>query len=70
MKRRFGYARLACLALLIGFAAALFAMLIGTLMGIASGHFTGLTGGALSRLTEWFLVIPFLPLAIYAERPH
>ncbi len=52
------------ISLVVGFAAALVAMVIGTLMGIASGHFTGFVGGTLSRITEWFLVIPFLPLAI------
>jgi peptide/nickel transport system permease protein len=33
-------------------------------VGIAAGFFGGRTGGVLMRLTEWFLVIPFLPLAI------
>ncbi len=51
-------------SLVVGFAAALVAMVIGTLVGISSGHFTGWVGGLLSRFTEWFLVIPFLPLAI------
>ena len=52
------------ISLIVGFAAALMAMVIGTLVGISSGHFTGWAGGLLSRFTEWFLVIPFLPLAI------
>jgi peptide/nickel transport system permease protein len=52
------------ISLLIGFLASLVAMVIGTLVGIASGHFTGFVAGVLNRLTEWFLVIPFLPLAI------
>ncbi len=55
------------ISLLIGFAASLVAMVIGTLVGIASGHYTGWVGGSLSRLTEWFLVIPFLPLAIVLD---
>ncbi len=55
------------ISLLVGFSAALMAMVIGTLMGIASGHFVGFTGGSLSRITEWFLVIPFLPLAIVLD---
>lgn len=50
--------------LLVGIAAALISMVIGTLVGIASGHFTGVLGGVFARLTEWFLVIPYLPLAI------
>jgi len=33
-------------------------------MGIASGHFVGIVGNGLSRITEWFLVIPFIPFAI------
>ena len=52
------------ISLLVGFSASIMAMVIGTLVGIASGHFTGWIGGGLSRLTEWFLVIPFLPLAL------
>jgi len=52
------------ISLLVGFSASIVAMVIGTLIGIASGHFTGWVGGSLSRLTEWFLVIPFLPLAL------
>ena len=52
------------ISLIVGFAAALMAMVIGTLVGISSGHFVGWVGGLLSRFTEWFLVIPFLPLAI------
>jgi peptide/nickel transport system permease protein len=39
-------------------------MVIGTSVGIASGHYRGLVAGVLNRLTDWFLVIPFLPLAI------
>ena len=39
-------------------------MVIGTLIGLVSGYFGGWTGAILFRLTEWFLVIPFLPLAI------
>ncbi len=50
--------------LLVGLAATVISMILGTLIGIASGHFRGLTGGTLNRLTEWFLVIPYLPLAI------
>jgi peptide/nickel transport system permease protein len=52
------------ISLLVGFAASIVAMVIGTLVGIASGHFSGIVAGTLNRLTEWFLVIPFLPLAI------
>ena len=39
-------------------------MVIGTSVGIASGHYRGAFGGTLDRVTDWFLVIPYLPLAI------
>ena len=39
-------------------------MVIGTFVGLLSGYFSGRAGAVLFRLTEWFLVIPFLPLAI------
>jgi peptide/nickel transport system permease protein len=52
------------ISLLIGLTATVLAMVIGTLVGVASGFFGGRVGGLLMRLTEWFLVIPFLPLAI------
>jgi peptide/nickel transport system permease protein len=51
-------------SLFVGLLATAISMVIGTLVGIASGHFKGWIGSALFRLTEWFLVIPFLPLAI------
>lgn len=51
-------------SLVVGVAATVISMVIGTLVGIASGHFGGWAGGSLERLTDWFLVIPFLPLAI------
>jgi peptide/nickel transport system permease protein len=51
-------------SLLVGFAATVISMTIGTLVGIASGHYGTWSGAALERLTDWFLVIPFLPLAI------
>lgn len=50
--------------LLVGLAATVISMVLGSLIGIASGHFHGMLGGGLNRLTEWFLVIPYLPLAI------
>ncbi len=52
------------ISLLVGLAATLLAIVIGSLVGITAGYFGGRTGGALMRLTEWFLVIPFLPLAV------
>lgn len=52
------------ISLLVGLCATVLAMVIGTAVGIASGHYRGLIGAVLNRLTDWFLVIPFLPLAI------
>ena len=52
------------ISLFVGLAATLISMVIGTLIGLMSGYFGGWPGAILFRLTEWFLVIPFLPLAI------
>jgi peptide/nickel transport system permease protein len=52
------------ISLLVGLAATVLAMLIGSIVGIVAGFFGGRIGGVLMRITEWFLVIPFLPLAI------
>jgi peptide/nickel transport system permease protein len=52
------------ISLLIGLTATVLAMVIGTLVGVVAGFFGGRLGGLLMRLTEWFLVIPFLPLAL------
>ncbi len=52
------------ISLLVGLAATVIAIVIGALVGIVSGFFGGWFGAVLMRLTEWFLVIPFLPLAI------
>jgi peptide/nickel transport system permease protein len=52
------------ISLLVGLAATVLAMVIGSVVGIAAGFFGGRPGGVLMRLTEWFLVIPFLPLAL------
>ena len=51
-------------SLLVGLAATLIAIVIGSIVGITAGFYGGKIGGVLMRVTEWFLVIPFLPLAI------
>jgi peptide/nickel transport system permease protein len=51
-------------SLFVGLLATVFSMVLGTVVGMAAGHFRGWAGVVLFRLTEWFLVIPFLPLAI------
>jgi peptide/nickel transport system permease protein len=52
------------ISLFVGLAATVLTMLIGSVVGIAAGFFGGRTEGFLMRITEWFLVIPFLPFAI------
>ena len=52
------------ISLLVGLAATLISMVLGTVLGLVSGYFGGWVGRITFRLTEWFLVIPFLPLAI------
>lgn len=51
-------------SLLVGLASTAISVLLGTIIGIAAGHFRGWVGEIFNRLTDWFLVIPFLPLAI------
>ncbi len=52
------------ISLLIGFTATLLSMVIGALFGIVAGHFGKIIDNVLMRVTDWFLVVPFLPLAI------
>ena len=51
-------------SLLVGLFATVISMLLGTTIGIASGFLRGWPAALLYRLTEWFLVIPFVPLAL------
>lgn len=51
-------------SLLVGLAATVLTIVIGTVVGVISGFSGGWTDAVLMRLTDWFLVIPFLPLAI------
>jgi peptide/nickel transport system permease protein len=51
-------------SLFVGFAATLLTVAIGSLVGITAGFFGKWTDATLMRVTDWFLVIPFLPLAI------
>lgn len=52
------------ISLFVGLSATVISMVIGTLLGLVSGYFGGWVGRITFRITEWFLVIPFLPLAI------
>lgn len=51
-------------SLLIGFSAAAGAILIGTLVGLVAGYSGGWLDGALMRLVDVMLVLPFIPLMI------
>ncbi|RSM64482.1 ABC transporter permease [Kibdelosporangium aridum] len=52
------------LSLVVGLAAALLSMLIGTTVGILAGHFGGWASAVLLRFTDFFLIMPSLVLAI------
>jgi len=52
------------ISLFVGVSATLIAIVIGSVVGIGAGYAGGRTESFLMRITEWFLVIPFLPLAI------
>lgn len=52
------------ISLLVGVTATAMSMIIGTIVGVAAGHFTGFVGGLLMRLIDFFLVLPSLILAI------
>ena len=52
------------ISLLVGLLATLISMVLGTLMGLLAGYLTGWPAAILYRVTEWFLVLPFLPLAL------
>lgn len=51
-------------SLLVGLAAALLSVVIGTLVGVLSAHFGGWSSRLLMRITDFFLVLPSLVLAI------
>ncbi|MFC7330703.1 ABC transporter permease [Marinactinospora rubrisoli] len=51
-------------SLTVGFLATLVSVALGALIGVVAGHFGGWTGTVLMRVTDWFLVLPTLVLAI------
>ncbi len=51
-------------SLLVGLLAAVLSVAIGAVVGITAGHFRGAYATVLMRITDWFLVMPTLVLAI------
>jgi peptide/nickel transport system permease protein len=52
------------ISLLVGFTATVMTMTVGAAVGIAGGYYGGRTDSVLNAFTNWFLVIPWIPLAI------
>jgi peptide/nickel transport system permease protein len=52
------------ISLVVGFAATLVSMAIGGTVGVLAGYFGGKTDTVLMRITDYFLVIPDVPLMI------
>jgi len=51
-------------SLIVGFFATALSALLGTIVGILSGYLRGWLGDVLMRITDFFFVLPWLPLAI------
>ncbi|MFJ6570971.1 ABC transporter permease [Streptomyces sp. NPDC091292] len=51
-------------SLMVGLLAAVLSVAIGALVGITAGHFRGWYATVIMRVTDWFLVMPTLVLAI------
>ncbi|HYN37536.1 MAG TPA: ABC transporter permease [Actinomycetota bacterium] len=51
-------------SLFVGLLATIISMGIGSIVGITAGYYGRWVGATLMRFVDWFLVIPFLPLAI------
>lgn len=52
------------ISLTVGLTATLIALVIGSAVGMSAGYFLGRVDAVLMRFTEWFLVIPWLGLAL------
>jgi len=51
-------------SLAIGVIATVLTMILGSAIGLLSGHYGGLLSRVLMALTDWFIALPALPLAI------
>lgn len=51
-------------SLLVGFSATVISILVGSLVGVVAGYFGSWIDTALMRLTDVFLVLPWLPLML------
>jgi peptide/nickel transport system permease protein len=51
-------------SMMVGLLATFISMLIGTVLGIVSGYYDKTMGVIIMRITDFFLVIPWLPLMI------
>lgn len=51
-------------SLTIGVIATVMTMLLGSTIGLLAGHYQGWLGGILMRVTDWFIALPSLPMAI------
>ena len=54
-------------SLIVGLAAATVTSLLGTVVGVSGGYVGGRTDTMLNSLSNWFLVIPWIPFAIALE---
>ncbi len=52
------------ISMIVGLAATTLTMLLGSAVGLLAGYYGAWRETVLMRVTDWFLVIPFLPLAI------
>ncbi|MGW5682118.1 ABC transporter permease [Nonomuraea sp. NPDC003754] len=51
-------------SLAIGLIATALTVLLGSAVGLLAGHYQGMIGKALMHVTDWFIALPSLPLAI------